>query len=58
MGRDVLATRRSFTRDEGLAIATELGIGYEALGCDVEQFRMGLDVEQYARRRQHGPAGY
>ena len=50
MGTDVPATRRSFTRDEARAVATELGIDFEALGCDVEQFRMGLDVEL-----EHGP---
>lgn len=40
-----LATERSFTTEEARAIATELGIDFGALGCDLEQFRMGLDVE-------------
>ena len=50
MGTEDLATKRSFTKDEALAVATELGIDFEALGCDLEQFRMGLDVEL-----EHGP---
>ncbi len=37
--------KRSFTTAEALAVATELGIDFEALGCDLEQFRMGLGVE-------------
>ena len=39
------AARRSFTSAEAHAIATELGIDFGALGCDLEQFRMGLGVE-------------
>ena len=39
------ADRRSFTSDEAQAIATELGIDFGQLGFDLEQFRMGLDVE-------------
>jgi hypothetical protein len=31
-------------------VATELGIDFRALKCDLEQFRMGLDVEL-----EHGP---
>jgi Protein of unknown function (DUF5661) len=50
-----LATKRSFTTDEARAIATQLGIDFGALdfgalGCDLEQFRMGLGVEL-----EHGP---
>jgi hypothetical protein len=45
-----LATKRSFTTEEAAAVATELGIDFGALGCDLEQFRMGLDVEL-----EHGP---
>ena len=41
---------KSFTSDEARAVATELGIDFGALGCDLEQFRMGLDVEL-----EHGP---
>ncbi len=40
-----LSTKRSFTAEEARAVATELGIDFGALGCDLEQFRMGLDVE-------------
>ena len=50
MGTVELATKRSFTTEEARAVATELGIDFEALGCDLEQFRMGLDVEL-----EHGP---
>jgi len=39
------STKRSFTTEEAVAVATELVIDFEALGCDLEQFRMGLDVE-------------
>ena len=45
MGTIERADRRSFTSDEAQAIATELGIDFGRLGCDLEQFRMGLDVE-------------
>jgi hypothetical protein len=45
-----LATKRSFTSDEARAIANQLGIDFGALGCDLEQFRMGLGVEL-----EHGP---
>jgi hypothetical protein len=40
-----LATKRSFNTEEARTVATELGIDFEALGCDLEQFRMGLGVE-------------
>jgi Protein of unknown function (DUF5661) len=52
MGSGTLATKRSFTTEEAVAIATELVIDFDALGCDLEQFRMGLDVEL-----EHGPRG-
>lgn len=52
IGAIELATRRSFTRDEGQVIATELGIGFGRLGCDLEQFRTGLGVEL-----EHGSRG-
>jgi len=39
------AFKKSFTREEALAIATQLGIDLEAPEYDLEQFRMGLDVE-------------
>jgi hypothetical protein len=37
--------KKSFTRDEALAVATLLGLDFEALKYDLEQFRKGLDVE-------------
>ena len=45
-----MTVKKSFTREEALAVATELGIDFKALKCDLEQFRMGLDVEL-----EHGP---
>src|SRR5665811_2464761 len=41
----VTPVKKSFTREEALAVATELGIDFTALKCNLEQFRMGLDVE-------------
>jgi hypothetical protein len=46
----VTPVKKSFTREEALAVATDLGIDFKALKCDLEQFRMGLDVEL-----EHGP---
>ena len=45
MGAIEQTNRRSFTSDEAQAIATALGIDFGQLGFDLEQFRMGLDVE-------------
>ena len=45
MGTAAIAPKESFTRKEALAVATELRVDFKALGCDLEQFRMGLDVE-------------
>ena len=45
MGTAELALKKSFTRYEALATATELGMDFESLRYDLEQFRMGLDVE-------------
>src|SRR5450759_3718845 len=50
VGAVELSTKRYFTKDQARAIATELGIDFGALGCDLEQFRMGLGVEL-----EHGP---
>ena len=50
MGTAELSTKQYFTRDQARAIATELEIDFSALGCDLEQFRMGLGVEL-----EHGP---
>ncbi len=41
----VTPVKKSFTREEALAVATELGIDFTALKCNLKQFRMGLDVE-------------
>jgi hypothetical protein len=40
-----MTARKSFTREEAHAVATELAIDFKALKCDLEQFRMGLGVE-------------
>ena len=45
-----MTVKKSFTREEALAVATELSIDFKTLKCDLEQFRMGLDVEL-----EHGP---
>jgi hypothetical protein len=45
-----LSKKQYFTRDQARAVATELGIDFRALHCDLEQFRMGLGVEL-----EHGP---
>jgi len=50
MGTADLASKRYFTKDQARAIATELGIDFKALRCDLEQFRLGLGVEL-----EHGP---
>jgi hypothetical protein len=45
VGTAATAVRKSFTREEALAVATHLEMEFEALKYDLEQFRMGLDVE-------------
>ena len=50
MGTTEMTIRKSFTREEALAVATELGIDFETVKYDLEQYRMGLDVEL-----EHGP---
>jgi hypothetical protein len=35
----------SFTRDEAKQIGSEVGVDWSTAAFDVEQFRMGLDVE-------------
>ena len=45
MGTAGLSTKQAFTREEALAVATRLGMDFETLKYDLEQFRMGLDVE-------------
>lgn len=39
------AAKRQFTSEEAASIAAQLGIDFDALGFDLEQYRMGLDVE-------------
>jgi hypothetical protein len=39
------ASRKSFTADEARAIGEQIGIDWSSAPFDVEQFRMGLDVE-------------
>ena len=50
MGTTEMTIRKSFTREEALAVATELGFDFETVKYDLEQYRMGLDVEL-----EHGP---
>jgi len=45
VGTAATAVKKSFTREEALAVATQLGMDFEALKYDLEQFRKGLDVE-------------
>jgi hypothetical protein len=37
--------KQTFTREEALQIAEKIGINWDEQAFDVEQFRMGLDVE-------------
>ena len=45
MAAEDAGIRRSFTSEEALAVATQLGIDFAALGFDLEQFMMGMGVE-------------
>jgi hypothetical protein len=40
-----MAERTSFTSDEARQVGSEIGIDWDAALFDVEQFRMGMDVE-------------
>jgi hypothetical protein len=40
-----MTVKQSFTRDEALTVAIDLGMDFETLKYDLEQFRMGMDVE-------------
>ncbi len=40
-----MTERTSFTADEARAIGAEIGIDWSSAPFDVEQFRMGMDVE-------------
>jgi hypothetical protein len=37
--------RKSFTDQEALIVAKKLGINFDKVGFDLEQFRKGMDVE-------------
>ena len=45
MGTAQRSARRTFTREEALSVATWLEMDFETLRYDLEQFRMGLEVE-------------
>ncbi len=45
MGTRETTIEKTFTREEALAVATQLGMKFELLSYDLEQFRKGLDVE-------------
>ena len=36
---------RPFTTEEALAVANEIGLEFDAVAFDVEQFRRGMEVE-------------
>ena len=40
-----MTERTSFTSDEARQVGSEIGIDWDAAPFDVEQFRMGMDVE-------------
>ena len=40
-----MSARKSFTSDEARHVAEEIGIEWATAPFDVEQFRMGMDVE-------------
>ena len=47
-----MAIKRSFTREEAVEIGEKLGIKWDKF--DVEQFRMGMDVElEHGKRDEH-----
>ncbi len=47
-------TAKSFTADEARRMGEEIGIDWSSAPFDVEQFRMGMDVE--LEHGQHDPA--
>jgi hypothetical protein len=51
VGTAEIAVKKSFTRAESLVVTMELGMDFETLKYDLEQFRMGLDVELEHGRR-------
>lgn len=40
-----MTERKGFTSDEARQVGTEIGIAWESAPFDVEQFRLGMDVE-------------
>ena len=50
MGTAAMTAKKAFTRAEALVVTMELGMDFETLKYDLEQFRMGLGVEL-----EHGP---
>ena len=40
-----MTDQTSFTSDEAARVGTEIGIDWTSAAFDVEQFRMGMDVE-------------
>jgi hypothetical protein len=50
VGTPEATIKKSFTRAEARVVAIELGMDFDRLKYDLEQFRMGLDVEL-----EHGP---
>jgi hypothetical protein len=49
-----MTKRTSFTAEEARAIGAEIGIDWASAPFDVEQFRMGMDVE--LEHGRHDPA--
>jgi hypothetical protein len=45
VGTAGISTKQTFSREEALSVATWLGLDFETIRYDLEQFRMGLDVE-------------
>jgi hypothetical protein len=45
VGTAEATVKKSFTRAEARVVSIELGMDFETLKYDLEQFRMGLDVE-------------
>jgi hypothetical protein len=49
-----LNARESFTNEEARGIGMQIGIDWDSASFDVEQFRMGMDVE--LEHGRHNPA--
>jgi hypothetical protein len=49
-----LNARESFTTEEARGIGVQIGIDWDSAPFDVEQFRMGMDVE--LEHGRHNPA--